>query len=67
MSKGSPIIGLRLPPEEYQALVDAIASNNESRKESPYDFSSWIRAAIRERLAKQARSRSKRKGGADDR
>jgi hypothetical protein len=54
--KGSPLLSLRLPAE-LLALVDkAVARSAGTRRAGPWTSSSFILAAIEEKLAKMARS-----------
>lgn len=57
MSKGNPRVILRLTPKVIAHIEHAIDCANERRKEAPYDLSSWIRHAIKEKLEKLARGR----------
>lgn len=60
MAEGSPRIIFRLPSNELDELHATIQKANYRRTEEPYDLSSFIRSAIREKIAKMARSRKKR-------
>ena len=57
MSKGSPRIILRIPQEVVDQIEYCITTANCSRRGEPYDVSSWIRAAIVEKIAHVKRSR----------
>jgi hypothetical protein len=61
MSKGSPIITLRLPPALLTLVRSAIARSEHTRFEGPWDLSSFIVAAIREKLAHMERSNRPRR------
>lgn len=61
MSKGSPVVTLRVPEEELARLDAAILACNSRRKGTPWSRTDFIMAAVREKLAKMARSRSSRK------
>jgi len=50
MSAGSKIVPVRIPDALHQEISLAIVLANETRKEEPYDMSSWIRKAIMEKL-----------------
>jgi Arc/MetJ-type ribon-helix-helix transcriptional regulator len=63
-SRGSPVVPIRIPPDLLRRIDEAIASNNAVRPGEAYDRSEWIRKAIEERLAKQARGRRKGRGRA---
>ena len=60
MSKGNPIIKLRVSREKLAEINSAIDSANVSRREEEYRISSWIRAAIEEKLAHLKRSKRKK-------
>lgn len=62
MSKGSPIVPLRIP-EEVLAEIDAKVSRSLASGNDPHTRSSWILAAIREKLAhlKRGNRRTKHK------
>lgn len=60
MSKGSPRIIFRLKEEDLEILDETIDRNNLTVKGEPWRRSSWVRAAIEERLRHQERSRNKR-------
>lgn len=63
MSKGNRIVAIRLSADTIEKIDEAIVSANRMRRDAPYDFSSWIRAAIAEKLAHRGRSKKvKRKG-----
>lgn len=57
MSKGNPIIKLRVTPELLDRIRKAIDQNNERRGDQPYDLSGWLRQAVEERLDKLERAR----------
>lgn len=62
MSQGSPIIGIRVPPEKYEAIVSAIARANDTVKGEPYTLTSWILHCIDAKLRHaERRKRSARK------
>lgn len=56
MSKGSPIVQVRVPADLLEEINNSIASCNENRQGEPYTLSSWILTAVHERLNKLARS-----------
>lgn len=57
MSKGSPIVGVRLSPLILAAVNDAVANYRETRKSGPMTLSRWIQEAIASKLAHAARSK----------
>jgi len=59
MSKGNPIVQIRLEPSTISKIESSIHSSNLRRQDSPYDLSSWIRHAIKEKLDKLARAKKK--------
>jgi len=61
MSKGNPIVKLRVTQTTIDKIVEAIQSANFNRKLSPYDLSSWIRAAIDEKLQHLERAKRRKK------
>jgi len=56
MSKGSHKVVIRLPEELLELMSDAIIRANGSRRSEPYTLSSWIRAAVCEKLNHGRRS-----------
>lgn len=66
MSKGNPIIKLRVSREKLAEIMSAIDSANVSRREEEYHVSSWIRAAIEEKLAHLKRSKRKKEKRQED-
>lgn len=69
MSKGSPVIRVRVPAALLAQIEAAVERSQDTRSEGGYTLSSWIVAALRERLAKHQRSaasgRRRKKGGED--
>lgn len=69
MSKGSPIVNVRVPAELLSEIEAAVERSQDIRQDGGYTLSSWIIAAIRERIAKHVRSaasgRARKKGGAN--
>jgi hypothetical protein len=61
MSKGSKIVGVRVPPIFLAACEAAIARANRTTKEEPYTMSSWILAAMSRQLQHLSRSEASRK------
>lgn len=50
MSKGSPVIRVRVPAELKAAMANAIEQANAYTRDEPYTGSSWIRKAIADKL-----------------
>jgi hypothetical protein len=59
MSKGSPMHGVRVAPAVNEQMAKEIESRNDHSREEPYGPAGFIAAAIREKLAKKKRGRSK--------
>jgi hypothetical protein len=55
MSYGSPIVKCRVAPLVLAAIETAIESANKTRKQAPYNLSTWLQAAIADKLDKLAR------------
>jgi len=64
MSKGTPIVTLRVSNELRNRINESIASANYYTKIEPYTLSSWILHAVKEKLDKIERGRKKGKNGA---
>lgn len=60
MSKGSPIVPVRIPIDLLEAIDREIGAVNVRRTKEPYYRSSFILDAVREKLDKYARGRKKR-------
>jgi hypothetical protein len=60
MSKGSQIVPVRIPAELLGLVDDAVARSAHTRKNGPWTRSSFILAAIEEKLNKMARSSGKK-------
>jgi hypothetical protein len=56
MAKGSPVLSIRIPAELLELVDRAIARSVDTRKDGPWTRSSFIVAAIEEKLKKMARS-----------
>lgn len=54
MSKGTKMTGLRIPPPIESAMLAAIDSANDRRKEEAYTKTTWILQAIKEKLRQLA-------------
>jgi hypothetical protein len=66
MSKGNPIVCMRLNAEYLDVLDALVLHHNATTPGEIWTRSDWIMAAIYEKLAKLARSRGRRgKGTAD--
>lgn len=61
MSKGSPIVPIRIPAELLALVDEQIASSNTRRGDEPWTRSAFIIAAIKEKLDKMERSRKSKK------
>jgi hypothetical protein len=59
MSKGSPLIAIRLPGDSLQQLDDLIAANNAIKRGEPWTRSSWIRDCVVDKVFHQWRARFK--------
>lgn len=57
MSKGSPVITLRIPQDMLDEMDSAIGSANWHSKIEPYRRASWIKAAIKQKLDHIKRSK----------
>lgn len=63
MSAGTKVYTLRIPDALYAELSAVAAARNQVSAKSPWTFSSFVTEAIREKLDKMERSRTKRKKG----
>jgi hypothetical protein len=61
MSKGSRIIGVRVPKELEVQVEESVKNSKTYRFKGPHTLSSWIIAAIEEKLAHQRRSNRKKR------
>jgi len=59
MAKGSPVLSVRIPVELLALVDEVIARSADTRKDGPWNRSSFIVAAIEEKLEKMARSAGK--------
>ncbi len=59
MAKGSPVITVRIPAELLELVDDIIARSADTRRDGPWTRSSFIVAAIEEKIEKMARSAGK--------
>lgn len=57
MSRGNKILKLRVRPELLAEIESVISARNERSSGEAWDMSGFLRAAIREKLDKMARSR----------
>ena len=63
MSRGNPIVQMRVD-EEFLAMIDeALASRNEHSREAPWTRSDWLRQAALDKLAHIQRSKVKKRKG----
>lgn len=60
MSKGTKVFSLRIDDELFAAVHAAILKRNLHTRDEDWTFTDFMRAALREKLAKMERSR---KGG----
>jgi len=56
MSRGSPLLTVRIPAELLALVDQTIARSAGTRRDGPWTRSSFIISAIEEKLAKMARS-----------
>lgn len=61
MSKGSPRFSMRFPPGLVESIDQAIDSANQRRAARPYDWTAWVRQAVREKLRSLERGRASSK------
>jgi len=61
MSKGNPVVQVRVPMETLQEVNDTIAKRNATTSGEFHTLSSFVLAAIREKLDKMKRSRRPRR------
>jgi hypothetical protein len=59
MASGSPILSIRIPAELLELVDQAVARSVATRKDGPWTRSSFILAAVEEKLKKMARSAGK--------
>lgn len=59
MAKASPVLSVRIPVELLALVDEVIARSADTRKDGPWTRSSFIVAAIEEKLEKMARSAGK--------
>lgn len=57
MSKGSPIITLRIPAELLANVQVVVAETGANCKGEPWNLTTWILQAIKDKLAHQQRAR----------
>lgn len=58
MSRGSPIVPIRIPSELLAEMDQVILRANEVRRGEPWGRTGFILSAVREKLAKMERSRA---------
>jgi hypothetical protein len=56
MSKGSPVLTIRIPAELLTLVDAAVARSVATRRDGPWTRSSFILSAIKEKIDKMARS-----------
>jgi hypothetical protein len=59
MSRGSPLVSVRIPAELLELVDQVVARSVDTRPDGPWTRSSFIVAAIEEKLKKMARSAGK--------
>jgi len=57
MSKGTPIVQFRLPPQLAAEVMETIERRNRHSRGKPWDRTGFLLAVIRRELTKMARSR----------
>lgn len=60
MSKGTPIVGVRIPPTQRAEVEAVIAHRNANSREAPWTLSDFVVIALREKIAKMARCRRRK-------
>ncbi len=63
MSTGSPIVPIRIPAELLATLDAEVSRSATTRSAEPWTRSSFIIAALREKIAHQQRSRNRKRKG----
>lgn len=63
MSKGNPIVPLRFPPQLLDQVDAKIRRSLDTRAAEPWTRTSFILAAVKEKLAKMKRSAGGRRKG----
>lgn len=63
MAKGSPIVPIRIPADLLIEVEEVIVRSWDTRAAAPWNRTTFILAAIREKLSHLKRSSRKRKGG----
>jgi hypothetical protein len=58
-AKGSPIVTLRIPAELLELVDEIIARSAQTRRDGPWNRSSFIVATVEEKIKKMARSAGK--------
>lgn len=61
MSKGSPIVPIRIPPLLLAEIDRLLKSANKNRKEAPYTRTSWILYAVTAKIDHIKRSNKKKR------
>jgi hypothetical protein len=61
MSRGSPVVVVRVPRALLAAINEAVGSANYHRPWNFYDRAKWLRRCVEEKLAKLARGRRPRR------
>jgi hypothetical protein len=63
MSRGNPIVQMRVDDEFLQRIDEAIESRNKHSREAPWTRSDWLRQAVLDKLSHIARSKGKKRTG----
>jgi len=58
-SKGTPMIGVRIPPILRAHIELVIEHRNDNSTEEPWTLSAFVAIALREKIEKMARSRGR--------
>lgn len=59
MSKGTKAYSLRISDDDMAQIEETIARRNSFSADEPWDWSKFVRIAIREKINKMRRSRNK--------
>lgn len=59
MSKGTPVVMFRMPKQMLADILAVLHRRNKNTQEEPWNRTDFIRCAIREKLAKMQRSRTR--------
>jgi mRNA deadenylase 3'-5' endonuclease subunit Ccr4 len=59
MSAGTPLRAFRIPDHEWEAAEFTVNKRNDNSRNPPWTMSAFIRLAIREKIKKMIRSRTR--------